>query len=125
MTSAARNEVLRVLLVGADLRTARRLAQLLEEDGFAVDVAEGGAQAVARLEKGAAFDVLITELHMPKVNGPAVAASARTRRPTLPVIYITEHPELAPREQGASTLVFTKPVSYAELNAALGRLVHP
>jgi len=112
----------RLLVVDADVRTARRLAQLLEEDGFAVDVAEGGAQAMARLLAGAPVDVLITALLMPEVNGVAVAATARARTPGLPIIFITEHPELAPREAVSPTMVFTKPVSYAELNAAIGRL---
>ncbi len=41
----------RVFLVDDDLRTARRLAAMLEEDGFVVEVMRDGDEAVARLER--------------------------------------------------------------------------
>lgn len=110
-----------VLLVDDDARTARRLAQMLREDGFDVDVACDGAAAVARLSREPPPDVLVTDLVLPHTDGTALARFARWRRPDLPVVFITGHPELLPDGIDPTPMVLVKPIEYAELAAKLLR----
>jgi DNA-binding response OmpR family regulator len=111
----------RVLLADSDYRTSSRLAQLLREDGFEVDVVRDGAAAIARLSRAPFPDTLITELKMRFADGVSVARYALTQRPGLQVVVLTGHPHLlAPGAIGSlAPLVLTKPLDYALLLAAL------
>jgi two-component system response regulator MprA len=112
-----------VLLVDDDTRSVRRLAQMLREDGFDVEVALDGARAIARLSHGRIPDVVVTDVRMPFADGIAVARYARSRRPDVLVIVVTSYPHLAsPLEDGTfdpPPVVLTKPLEYAALRAAL------
>jgi two-component system response regulator MprA len=115
----------RILLVDDDVRTARRLATMLEEDGFVVEVMRDGSEAIARLGHDPAPDAIITDLIMGDVSGIAVLGEARRRVDRIPVVFVTGHPQLLagpaiPFEP--SPIVFTKPVSYADLSARLVEL---
>ena len=107
----------KVLLVDGDLRTTQRLAELLRDDGFDVEVARDGATAIARLARTPVPDTLITELRIPLADGVAVARYARAQRPGLRVVVVTGYPNLlAPAGIGnPPPLVFAKPLDYARL----------
>ena len=116
-----------ILLVDDDTRTAHRLARMLEEDGYLVEVFRDGADAVLRLERTPLPDVVVTDLMMPGTDGLTLMREARRRRPEMPVIFVTGYPERLARwgdDAGGQRepLVFTKPLEYAAFSAALGRL---
>jgi two-component system, NtrC family, response regulator HydG len=85
MSSAARP---RVLVVDDHPAMARMLADQLEEAGYAVQVAEGGAAALeaARAELP---DVVLTDLRMQEVDGLDVLAGVKALDPVVPVIIMT------------------------------------
>jgi two-component system response regulator MprA len=116
-----------LLLVDDDVRSARRLAQMLREDGFDVDVASDGATAIARLTRSPIPAVLITDLRMPNADGGAVSKYARSRRSDMPIIVVTGYPQLAAPLDALEPrpVVFTKPLIYADLQAALARVTTP
>ena len=110
-----------VLVVDDDTRTARRLAAMLRDDGYLAEVAADGAAAIARLSRAPIPDALITDLHIPHVDGASVAAYARSRRPALPIIVVTGHPELRSSLDAMrpSVRVLSKPADYDEIVRAL------
>jgi CheY-like chemotaxis protein len=113
-----------ILLVDDDTRSARRLARLLREDGYAVEVAGDGALAVGRLSRRPLPRVLITELQLHHVDGTAVARYARAESPTISVIYLTGYPHFVPPPStgsGVGSIVFTKPLDYDALRIELAR----
>jgi DNA-binding NtrC family response regulator len=117
-----------VLLVDDDLRTTRRMADMLREDGFTVEIARDGAAAVARLSRSPVPDALVTELTTAHADGMAIGRFARNQRPGLPVLVLTGYPNLFVPEafgSGPPALLFTKPVDYAVLSAALRDAVDP
>lgn len=105
----------RILLLDADQRTSRRLANLLEEDGFRVEVLSDGASALARLSEHPLPDTLITELNLPALDGATVARSAAARSPDMRIIVLTRHPNLlVPTSFGpVSPILLTKPLDFA------------
>jgi DNA-binding NtrC family response regulator len=106
----------KVLLVDADFRTSQRLAELLREDGFEVEVARDGAAAIARLSRTPLPGTLITELGIPLADGATIARYARGQDPALRVIVLTRHPHLlAPNFSQPTPVVLTKPLDYARL----------
>src|SRR6478735_3031011 len=111
-----------VLLVDDDLRTARRMADMLREDGFAVELARDGAAAIARLSRSPVPDALVTELTTAYADGLAVGRFARNQRPGIPVLVLTGYPNLFHADAfagGPPARLFTKPVVYAVLRSAL------
>jgi two-component system, NtrC family, response regulator AtoC len=66
------------------------LAEALELDGHEVSQAEDGA-AAARLLAQTGFDLLLTDLKMPGLDGMALLAKVRAEQPEVEVIVITAH----------------------------------
>lgn len=117
---------LRVLLVDDDVRTARRFASMLEEDGFTVEVLRDGVEAMERLDHGPRPDAIVTDVVMPRAGGLAVLGAARRLWKDVPVIFVTGHPELLSNPGipfDRAPTIFTKPISYADFSEALQRLV--
>ena len=80
----------KTVLVVDDDPTQRRLIQaVLEREGFAVAQAEGGHEALARLQSGGAADVIILDLSMPGMSGMETIKEMRTRGFMAPVIVLT------------------------------------
>lgn len=115
-----------LLVVDDDARSAELLGRLLRDDGWDVEVASDGGKALQRLEQKPLPDAIVTDLRMPDVDGLELARRARIENPGLPVFVVTCYPELVdlgqldPRPQ-----VFTKPVVYDDLTAALRALPSP
>jgi DNA-binding response OmpR family regulator len=109
-----------LFLVDDDERTARRLASMLTEDGFVVEVMLDAQEVIERLARAPVPDAIISDVVMPLPGGVAVVVEARRRWPTIPVIFVTGRPDLlAGIILAPAPVVFTKPVSYAELSAKL------
>lgn len=122
MSGLLQNRRNRVLLVDSDYRTSNRLAGLLRDDGFDVDVVRDGAAALARLARSPLPEALVTELNVRFVDGASVARYARAQRPGLRVVILTGHPnslQAGALGSGPSPLVLTKPLEYAQLLSAL------
>ena len=66
----------RVLVVDDEPKLGKLTAEMLALDGHAVVRAGGGREALAELA-GQAFDVVVTDLRMPEVDGLAVLGAAR------------------------------------------------
>jgi chemosensory pili system protein ChpA (sensor histidine kinase/response regulator) len=105
----------RVLLVDDSISVRKFVGHMLEKAGFQVTTATDGADALTRLGEGR-FDVMVTDLEMPRLNGYELLEDVRRRAATrdLPVVILTtrsgaKHESLA-RRLGVSHYV-TKPVS--------------
>jgi chemosensory pili system protein ChpA (sensor histidine kinase/response regulator) len=117
----------RVLLVDDSLSVRKFVGQMLEKAGFEVTTAIDGADALGRLSE-AEFDVLVTDLEMPRVNGYELLEDVRRRPATreVPVIILTtrageKHQNLA-RRLGVSHYM-TKPVAEEAFVRLVGSLV--
>jgi len=85
----------RILVAEDDARTARVLARLLRDDHYEVEVVADVEAAIERLERGAAPDVVVTDLRMPFGGDLRVARCARRARAGLPIVVISDDPEQA------------------------------
>jgi signal transduction histidine kinase/ActR/RegA family two-component response regulator/HAMP domain-containing protein len=89
----ARPRRLRLLLVDDDPILLNSLRESLETDGHVITVAHGGAEGIALFKEAVAaakqFDVVITDLGMPQVDGRKVAAAIKEAKPGTPVILLT------------------------------------
>src|SRR5258708_6449260 len=77
-----------VLLVEDEAPLREALAEQLADRGYAVEQAESGETAIAKLADFA-FDVLITDLRLPGIDGSAVIDAALGRYPDIVAIVVT------------------------------------
>ena len=123
---------LRILLVDDDPLVLKSLRDALEFDRHEVVTAEGGQAGLdefaGALDSGKRFDVVITDLGMPYVDGRKVAARVRQLDANVPIIMLTgwghrliatdDRPEHVDR-------VLSKPPKMAELRATMTELLKP
>ncbi len=113
----------RVLIVDDEIKLGMLLAEALELDGHAVVSVGGGREALARLAQ--AFDVVVTDLRMPEVDGLAVLRAARARPDPPDVVLMTAHASaesaVEAMKSGAADYV-TKPFATDELRIRVKRL---
>ena|SRR5882724_317142 len=102
-----------VLLVDDDADVLSTLGLILERAGHTVVTAGDGIKALDILDAGKPFDLLLTDIVMPGLNGFNLSRMARSRRPTMKVLYLTGYHEqaLALRDQGERLgKLLTKPI---------------
>jgi CheY-like chemotaxis protein/anti-sigma regulatory factor (Ser/Thr protein kinase) len=79
----------RILLVEDSLTQAYVLRKRLETEGYLVETAKHGAEGLLMLENSA-FDLVLTDMVMPEMNGLDFIEALRKLYPTLPAILMTE-----------------------------------
>ncbi|WP_052214468.1 ATP-binding protein [Belnapia sp. F-4-1] len=79
----------RVLLVDDEPLVRRLLAGELADAGYEVVEAADGALALGQLSRGESFQLLVTDLAMPGIDGVSLIKEAQERHPGLPAILVT------------------------------------
>jgi CheY-like chemotaxis protein len=122
-------ESLRILIVDDDPLLLCSLQDTLEGEGHLIQVADGGQAGIDAFSiaerKAQPFDVVITDLGMPHIDGRAVAAAIKAVAPVTPVIMLTGWGYRLLAEKDLPPFVdrvLSKPPRLAELRAALGEL---
>jgi PAS domain S-box-containing protein len=110
----------RILLVDDDGIVRNVLKLSLEDAGYSVHAAEGGAAALAWLARPERVDIIVTDLNMPDMDGVTMIRRAQEQRPNLPAILLTGYAGdgAALAVGGAVTGAFSllrKPISGAQL----------
>lgn len=119
-TTALKN-LLRILVVDDDPRVRDSVGRLLMLDGMLVEFAESGDAALALLRRDAEFDLVLSDLAMPVLDGAALCGELAKAFPDLKVILMTGQAPSAfsldalPR----APLVLPKPIDQAALRAAI------
>ena len=109
----------RVLVVEDEPAIRNGLVDLLRSQGYAVDIAEDGQIALARLA-ASTYDLVLLDLMLPHVDGLGVLRQTRARGDLVPVLVLTargsEADVVAGLDAGADDYV-TKPFGIRELLA--------
>lgn len=116
---------MRILIAEDDAALARFVSQGLEAEHYQVDISSDGEQA-----KNAAndfdYDVVILDLNLPKLDGVSILRQLRLKKPTLPVLILTQRTRVEDRVQCLDTGAddyLAKPFSYSELSARIRALI--
>jgi CheY-like chemotaxis protein len=123
---------LRILVVDDDPMLIKSLRDILENDGNIVTVANGGQAGIDTFKKAVAdeeiFDVVITDLGMPYVDGRQVAAAVKQSSPKTPIILLTGWGQRLVVDGTVpphTDQVLNKPPKLRELREALARCLQP
>ena len=111
---------LKVLVVDDDSLVLTSTRLLIEDLGHQVLCASSGAQALELYERNQDFDLVITDMAMPQMDGAQLAKLLRDRQPTLPIILATGYAE---RLEGFATQLprLIKPFKQIDLVQVIGQ----
>jgi len=111
-----------VLLVDDDFSVRKMHAKVLTRAGFSVEVSPTGAHALGLLEQGLRVGAIVTDLHMPGLDGLSFLKAVRKIDLDVPILVVTGYPSL---ESAMRVIEFggfrylTKPAPAAELVGAI------
>jgi heterodisulfide reductase subunit A len=83
-------ETFRILVVDDELIVRKSLKDWLEEEGFAVDTAESGKEALENLTRNG-YQLMLSDIKMPGMDGVELLAKAREIHPELVVVMMTAY----------------------------------
>lgn len=115
----------RLLLADDDTLLTSTLAPLLQTDGYEVEVAHSGCEAL-RLLEGNNFDLIVLDLFMPMGTGHDVAGAVMEARlrgekwaTNLQVVVLTAAIKQSPEDVPGIAAVVLKPTDYPELKRVI------
>ncbi len=115
---------MRILLVEDERRLSSIIKKGLTEEGFAVDTAFDGEEG--HLAEGEAYDAIILDIMLPKVDGITLCRELRNKQIKTPVLMLTAkttvEDKVAGLDSGADDYL-TKPFASMELRSRLHALI--
>src|ERR1700691_3564348 len=84
------NSLAKILLVEDDSAIVTTLRRVLADEGYEVAVEKNGDAGLTRA-KADAFDVVVTDLKLPGLNGLELVRELHASRPRLPILMMTAH----------------------------------
>src|SRR5579863_4774109 len=116
---------MRILIAEDDAALAGFVRQGLQGEHYTVDMVEDGEQARA-MGTEFDYDLVILDLNLPKLDGVSVLRHLRLKRPSLPVLVLTQRVKVEDRVQCLDTGAddyLPKPFSFTELSARIRALL--
>jgi EAL domain-containing protein (putative c-di-GMP-specific phosphodiesterase class I) len=120
-TASPSKEKGRILVVDDEVSLQELFAQVLDEQGWQVDVARNGDEAL-RLLADQRYDVVLSDIDMPLMNGLQLLKAVRARDLDLPVVLVTGHPRVESAVQAleyGALRYLLKPVALDTLTEAV------
>lgn len=115
----------KVLIVEDDDAVRRSFSLYLKHKGYAVDGAGDGLEGLQKLAAGS-YDIVVSDIMMPNMNGIQFLEQLKKDDPTIPVIMITGYADLQnaidSMKKGAVDFI-TKPFQYDEVEKTLRNLL--
>ncbi|MEA3208401.1 MAG: two-component system, response regulator, stage 0 sporulation protein [Chthoniobacter sp.] len=128
LTASVHPSPRRRLLVVDDEQVIRELhALVLSLDGYDVETAEDGVAALERLATEP-FDLVLTDRHMPNLDGVSLVLALRSAGSRIPVVMVSSsltHTPLPPAVDREISAALPKPARTAEVLSAVARALHP
>jgi two-component system response regulator MprA len=116
----------KILVVDDERAVRESLRRALELEGYEIELAEDGAQALERLESEPEPDAMVLDVLMPRVDGLEVSRTLRRNGSRLPILMLTARTQVEDRVEGLDAGAddyLTKPFALEELLARVRALL--
>jgi two-component system cell cycle sensor histidine kinase/response regulator CckA len=127
MRHRASPEPARVLIVDDEDPVRKFVTRVLADAGYATVTAASGLEAIEAASKAEPFDIIVTDLMMPEMNGDELARRLRQAEPALKVLYLTGYSDRLFKEKVTlweDEAFLDKPCSVNSLREAVSLLVY-
>ena len=117
---------MRILVVDDERAVRDSLRRALELEGYEIELAENGRDALDRLASDSEPDVLVLDVLMPGVDGLEVCRTLRRKGSRIPVLMLTARTQVEDRVEGLDAGAddyLTKPFALEELLARVRALL--
>lgn len=115
----------RILLADDDAMVRDLFERVLSAGGHEVLIAQDGQEALGRAEASGPFHVLVTDVHMPGIDGISLAKALSAKQPGLKILLMSGFPEQLQRgkaEVAGHVETLTKPCSIDDIRAKIKAL---
>jgi CheY-like chemotaxis protein len=115
----------KILLVDDDPLSLKNISLFLGEEGYRVQEAHDGVEAL-NCFKNDSFDLILSDIFMPRCNGFGLLEEIKKMSPHTPVIFITAYPTSDPRTMASSLGVealILKPLLFEDLREKIERVL--
>ena len=107
-----------ILVVEDEPASLECISHFLRKQGYAVREARDGAEAIELIDNSQ-FDLVLSDIRMPRVDGVALATNILSRVPTIPIILMTAVPVELTRSLGYNVPCLSKPILLDELRTSV------
>lgn len=118
--------MVRILLADDDGAMRDLVRRALESDGHTVAPTQDGSEALEKINAGEVFDVLVSDVNMPGLDGLALAEKAAAALPTIAVLLMSGFPEQLDKAKGLKLSrvgTLPKPFTLDQAKAAVKSLI--
>jgi DNA-binding NtrC family response regulator len=119
------DERLRILVIDDDESVRRTAAVILENEGYRVDTAENGKQAIKK-SNAEPYRVALIDFRLPDMDGTELLTALRETTPKMAKIMVTGYPTLENAIESVNKhadAYFVKPVDYENLLKTIRNLI--
>ncbi len=116
---------MKILIVEDEKKVANFVRKGLQEEGYAVDVANNGEDGLA-LATSVPYDLIILDIYLPKLDGIQVLTKAREQKVATPILLLTVRATIEDKVLGLNAGAddyLTKPFAFEELLARVRALL--
>jgi len=116
----------RILLADDDPATRNVVRRALEADGHSVLVTQDGSEALEQIKEGGRFDLLVSDVEMPLLDGIALAEHAFPLQPGLRVLLMSGFADQLDRAKelsGPHVAVISKPFTLDQVRESVRKLL--
>ena len=117
---------MKILIVDDERAVRESLRRALELEGYEIELAEDGAEALERLESQPEPDAMVLDVLMPRVDGLEVSRTLRRNGSRMPILMLTARTQVDDRVEGLDAGAddyLTKPFALEELLARVRALL--
>ncbi|MEP9412047.1 MAG: response regulator [Candidatus Brocadia sp.] len=108
----------RILVIDDEEIICNLLKDTLSDEGYQVETVTDSKEGIEKILRGEPFDVLLTDIRMPKKDGMQILKEAKSRMPDMIVIIITGYPSIETIREASEYNAFdyiTKPLDPDEV----------
>jgi two-component system response regulator MprA len=120
------NAHVKILVVDDERAVRESLRRALELEGYEIELAEDGAEALERLDAEPEPDAMVLDVLMPRMDGLEVSRTVRRSGSRLPILMLTARTQVEDRVEGLDAGAddyLTKPFALEELLARVRALL--
>ncbi|WP_217572759.1 response regulator [Mesorhizobium sp. GbtcB19] len=115
------------LLIVEDDESVRTLAaRALERDGHNVTIAADGAHGLDMIRQAGGYDLVVSDIRMPEMDGIEMATAAAKEFPTMKIMLMTGYADQRERAEELNGIILDvvqKPFTLAEIRTRVGKVL--